>query len=229
MPSTETAVAKLEEKLGRSFSDRGLLRRALTHRSFDHSPLESYERLEFLGDRVLGLIVADMLLKAFPGEPEGHLSKRFNALVRKETLAEVAGDVGIGAALRLGQSEDVAGGDNPAILADVCEALIAALYLDGGLDAARSFVSKEWTGRLHADPSPPKDPKSSLQEWTMGRDLGLPEYQLVSEKGPAHAPLFHVRVSVRGNGSEEAEGRAKRQAEQEAARRMLDRLSGGND
>lgn len=229
MSSTDAAIQALEGRLGHRFSDRSLVTRALTHRSFNHAPTESYERLEFLGDRVLGMVIADLLLDAFPAEPEGHLSKRFNALVRRETLAEIASELEIGGAILLGQSEDLTGADNPAILADVCEALIAAMYLDGGMDVARRFVSANWEQRLSADPKPPRDPKSTLQEWTMARELGLPDYEIVSTEGPAHAPVFRVRVTVKGHGHEEAEGRAKRQAEQEAASLMLARVAGAND
>lgn len=222
MSLSDEALTALEERLGHRFANRRLLVRALTHRS--HAADHSYERLEFLGDRVLGVVVADLLLQTFPEEPEGHLSRRFNALVRRETLAEIAEAFDLGADIRFGQSEEEAGGQNPAILSDVLEALIAAIYRDGGFDAAYRFVSDHWTPRLGTDPSPPRDAKSALQEWTMARGLGLPVYEETGRAGPDHAPEFTVRVSVPDHGSAEATGKAKRRAEQSAAETLLERL-----
>jgi ribonuclease-3 len=229
MPSTDD-VAKaedlksLEKRLGYVFSNKRRLERALTHRSAGAQGDGSYERLEFLGDRVLGLVIADMLLQRFPKDPEGHLSRRFNALVRQETLADVARDLGLGGVIRFGQYEEAEGSDNPAILSDVCEALIAALYRDAGLDCARDFILRNWETRLDADPTPPRDGKSALQEWTMARGLGLPQYEEVSRSGPDHAPIFTMRVSIPKHGSAQAEGRVKRHAEQSAAEQLLESL-----
>ena len=224
MSSSDPDRAALEARLGHNFANRRLLELALTHRSLSQAGKGSYERLEFLGDRVLGLLVADMLLKRFPKEPEGHLSRRLNALVRQETLAKVARGLELGGEIRFGTSEEAEGGDNPAILADVCEALIAAIYRDAGLEAASKFVTARWEPLLDDNQTPPRDAKSGLQEWTMARGLGLPQYEEVARSGPDHAPVFTVRVSVPGYGAEEAEGKAKRQAEQTAAGSMLRRL-----
>jgi ribonuclease-3 len=223
-PSAEDGYAGLEAKLGHRFRNRRLIARALTHRSAGAAAGGSYERLEFLGDRVLGLVIADMLLTRFPEEPEGHLSRRLNAMVRGETLADVARGLDLGAEIRFGMSEAETDADNPSILADVCEALIAALFRDGGLPAARAFIEAEWARRLEADPTPPRDAKSALQEWTMARGLGFPDYEETGREGPDHAPVFTIRVSVPGHGAADASGRSKRVAEQAAAGDLLSRL-----
>ena len=219
--------ARLEDCLGHEFSDRGLLTRALTHRSaVQNDAGGSYERLEFLGDRILGFVIADLLLVHFPDEPEGHLSKRLQGLVRKEALAEVAGEIELGPHIRFGAGDSMEEErDNPAILSDVCEALIAALYLDGGMAIARGFVERYWKGRLGSSDRPPRDAKSSLQEWTLGRGDGLPQYEIVDRTGPDHSPVFIVEVRIPGQTPVRAEGRTKRAAEQAAASAMLGRLS----
>jgi ribonuclease III len=224
MSSSDTDFKALEKRLGHVFSNKRLLDRALTHRSVGALAEGSYERLEFLGDRVLGLVVADMLLHRFPKDPEGHLSRRFNALVRRETLADVARDLNLGGEIRFGQYEEADGADNPAILSDVCEALIAAMYRDAGLETARAFILRNWEKRLEADLTPPRDGKSALQEWTMARGLGLPHYEEVSRSGPDHAPIFTMRVTIPKHGSAQAEGRIKRHAEQSAAEQLLESL-----
>lgn len=230
MPSTEDewhedpARPDLEERLGHWFEDARLLDRALTHRSLSGPDTPSYERLEFLGDRVLGFVIADALLERFPDEPEGHLSRRLNALVRRETLAEVARALDLGPDIRFGPSEEALGAENPALLADVCEALIAAIYRDAGVEAARAFVARNWEGRFDSAANPPRDPKSALQEWSMGRGLGLPTYEETARGGPDHAPVFTIRVSVGDLGACEGEGRSKRAAEQTAAADLLKRL-----
>lgn len=221
-------IADLEERLGHRFADKDLLERALTHRSVAGSAADgrnpSYERLEFLGDRILGFVIADMLMQHYASEPEGDLSKRLNALVRRETLADVAREIGLGPHIRLGGADDTAR-DNPAILSDVCEALIAALYRDAGIDAARVFIERCWTDRLGQETAPPRDAKSMLQEWTMGRGEGLPKYEVVDQSGPDHAPVFVVEVRIPGQPAQRAEGRTKRAAEQEAAARMLESVT----
>jgi len=185
----------------------------------------SYERLEFLGDRVLGLVVADMLLAQFPDEPEGPLAQRLADLVRRETLAAVALELDLGASLRIAKSgQDDDERHNPAILADVCEALIGALYLDGGLAAARQFIEPIWQPLLIEARKPPQDAKTALQEWAQGRGLPLPEYRETARSGLDHEPVFTIEVTVAGHGGESAEGRSKRQAEQAAAARLLARL-----
>jgi ribonuclease-3 len=172
--------------------------------------------LEFLGDRVLGLIVAEMLLETFPDEDEGMIARRHAALVRAEALTRVARDVGLGGALRLKGERP-----NPAILADACEAVIGALYLDGGLDAASRFVRQAWQELLAETPAPPKDAKTELQEWAQGRALPLPSYREIGREGPAHAPVFTVEVDVTGLPPIRAQGASKRTAEQRAAEQML--------
>ncbi len=220
----------LAERLGHGFARPELLVRALTHPSAatrQGGIDDSYERLEFLGDRVLGLIVADLLLARYPREPEGALALRHTELVRRETLAEVAAEIGLDDYLRLAKGEEAAGERyNPALLANACEAVIAALYLDGGLAAAWAFVERLWSARLEADAHPPQDAKTALQEWTQGRALGLPEYREVGREGPAHEPYFTLEVEVEGAAPAQGEGRSKRLAEQAAAERLLTRLRG---
>ena len=223
----------LAERLGHGFARPELLARALTHPSAAHRQGgidDSYERLEFLGDRVLGLIVADLLMARFPREPEGALAVRHAELVRRETLAEVAGEIGLDDYLRLAKGEEAAGERrNPALLADACEAVIGALYLDGGLAVAWAFVERLWGARLEAEARPPQDAKTALQEWAQARALGLPKYREVGREGPAHEPYFTLEVEVAGAGAQPArgEGRSKRLAEQAAAARLLARVRGG--
>ena len=218
-------MTDLAQRLGHRFAQPELLRRALTHPSAAIGPTDSYERLEFLGDRVLGLIVADLLLARFPREAEGALARRLAALVRREALAEVARELDLGGHLALAKAERQAGeADNPALLADTCEAVIGALYLDGGLEAARGFVAPIWRTRLEADARPPQDAKTELQEWAQGRGLSLPDYSEVARSGPAHEPRFTVEVQVEGEAPEVGEGRSKRQAEQQAAERLVARI-----
>ncbi len=229
----QMANTALEDKIGHRFARSDLLEEALTHRSVGHgqSPRRrgkagsaSYERLEFLGDRVLGLVVAEMLLERFPRESEGDLARRHADLVRKETLAQVALDLEIPAFVRLPLVEEPAARSNPALLADVCEAVIAALYLDAGFDEARRFVKKHWQGRMDAAVAPPKDAKTALQEWAQARSLKLPTYRLVRSDGPPHQPIFTVSVHVMGYDAVEASGPSKRLAEVVAATALLDQL-----
>lgn len=213
----------LGEVLGHRFAEPQLLEEALTHSS--HTGRRSYERLEFLGDRVLGLVVSEMLLKRFPDEAEGTLAIRFAALVSGESLASVAMDIDLGSHIAASPGEAEAGvRDNPSILADVCEAVIGALYLDGGLEAARDFIEPHWRALLEADPRPRQDPKTALQEWAQARGAALPAYREVARSGPPHAPVFTVEVAVEGKAPERGEGRSKRVAEREAAERLLKRL-----
>ena len=217
----------LTDRLGHEFHDPGLLRRALTHASATRghgSDLINYERLEFLGDRVLGLIIARLLFLRFPDEPEGDLARRLAALVRKETLADVAGELDLGQVMDFGPAEQDGGADNPSVLADACEAVIGALYLDGGLIAAERFVLPFWTPHLEAEDTPPQDAKTALQEWAQGRALPLPTYREVAREGPPHEPLFTVEVQVEGLRPATAQGRTKRMAEQAAAEFLLAQL-----
>ncbi len=223
MTSDLLAVEKL---VGHTFADKGLLTAALTHASYGHKVRTSYERLEFLGDRVLGLVVADALLRRFPRETEGDLAKRQAALVQRDTLANVARDLCLGAHLRVSKGEEHMGGrDNPNLLSDVMEALMAALYLDGGLPAARAFIGPLWDPLITADKSPPKDAKSALQERSQALRLGLPTYALERQLGPDHNPTFVVSVALAGREPVEGKGQTKRDAEQAAAVHLLTLLS----
>jgi ribonuclease III len=245
------AFADVLAALGYDFSAPSLLAEALTHPSAivpqrgrarrvkdPHPSLPrsrgrdrqggGYERLEFLGDRVLGLVVAELLWRRFPDEPEGLLTRRHTYLVRRETLARVAETIGLGPHLILSRAERAAGAAaNPAILADACEAVIAAIYLDGGYEAAADFIRRLWEPLIGAMEAPPRDPKTMLQEWAQARGLGLPHYELVSASGPDHAPQFTVAASIAGGVPATASGPAKRIAEAGAAAALLERLAAG--
>ena len=216
------------EVLGHDFADPGLLSRALTHGSVPRRRRgagDDYQRLEFVGDRVLGLIIAERLYRDFPEEREGALAKRFAMLVRREALAEVAGRIGLGPHITISKSEaEVGGRENPAILADCCEALIGALFLDGGLEPARRFVEAQWRTLIEADLRPPEEAKTALQEWAQARGLALPVYREVEREGPDHDPTFTVEVGVQGQAPTRGSGRSKRLAEQAAAARLLEGL-----
>jgi ribonuclease-3 len=242
----EAATVDLGRWLGHTFGRPDLLAEALTHpsalpqrrsgrerRRTHHAPERGYDRLEFLGDRVLGLIIADVLWRRFPDEPEGHLTRRLTHLVRREALAQVATSIGLGRHLRLSPSEAAAGtANNPGILADVMEAIIAAVYLDGGFAAAFAVVDRLWQPLIAVMDGPPLDPKTTLQEWAQGRRLPLPEYRLVATSGPDHAPQFTVAVQVAGKEEAIASASSKRGAEIAAAAALLERLAdagrGGN-
>ncbi len=221
------ASTVLEDRVGYRFSDVALLNCALTHISALKGPRNrtgSYQRLEFLGDHVLGLVVSDMLFRAFPKADEGELSRRLADLVRKETCAEIAGTIELGAAIKLGSSEVNAGArKRPAILADVCEALIGAVYLDGGYQAAADLVERLWQARMRATTQPLRDPKTVLQEWAQARGLPTPAYREVARSGPDHDPEFRVAVQLPAFAPAEGSGRSKRAAEQAAAAAMLAR------
>jgi len=217
----------LYKAIGHRFADSVLLAEALCHPSAAEATRRrhGYERLEFLGDRVLGLVMADMLLHAFPDEDEGHLSRRFVALVRRETLVRVADRIGLADFLTLSPGEEESGGrDNPAVLADSCEALIGALYLDGGLDVARRLIERYWTDLIDEDVSPPKDAKTALQEWLQGRGRPLPVYEVIDQQGPAHDPRFTVEVRIKGYPPGRGEGSSKRAAEQRAAEALMETI-----
>jgi ribonuclease-3 len=216
----------IERRIGHRFAARALLRQALTHSSAAGRGRRSNERLEFLGDRVLGLAVADLLIRFYPDEPEGALTPRFSGLVSEPVLAEVARELGLGGWLDVARSEEEMGGRaRPGILADAFEALIGAIYLDGGLAAAAGVVRSCLEPRLETMIMPPRDAKSALQEWTQSRGLGLPDYRITATTGPAHAPTFEVAVSLGDLGSATATGGSKRAAEQAAAEQLLARLS----
>ncbi len=221
--------AQLEETIGYVFNDKDRLKLALVHssthrRKKDGSNIDN-ERLEFLGDRVLGLVIADLLFNRFPKDREGDLARRHTALVRKEALARVAEMIALGDYIDMLPAEAALGGrENPAILANACEAVIAALFLDGGLNAAQNFITTFWQELVEEDPTPPQDSKTALQEWAQGRGLPLPSYRIIEQSGPAHAPEFIIEVSVLNHTPQRASGTSKRKAEQAAAGALLDVL-----
>ena len=217
---------ELEQKTGYTFADKTLLDGALTHISAlsGKNRVASYQRLEFLGDHVLGLVVSDLLFRGFPNADEGELSRRLADLVRKETCADVARGIDLGAAIRLGASEANAGGrQRVAILADVCEALIGAVFLDGGYQSAAAVVEQLWGERLRTPASPVRDPKTALQEWAQARGLPTPSYREIARTGPHHDPEFRVAVLLPELMPAEGLGRSKRAAEQAAAAALLSR------
>ncbi len=225
--SPAPALSALVARLGYSFHAPERLQQALTHRSTGQPRLESNERLEFLGDRVLGLVLADLLYQTFPNEPEGALGVRFTNLARKETLAKVAETLSLGPHLILGPGEDDQGGRrNAAILADACEAILGAVYLDGGLEPAARLIRTHWTPYLAAAPAADKDAKTRLQEWAQGRGLALPAYREQDRTGPDHAPVFTVQVTVEGYAPADGSGASKRAAEQAAALALLTAVEG---
>jgi ribonuclease-3 len=225
-------AAVAEGILGHRFSRPELLREALTHRSA--APVTrggrlkgagSNERLEFVGDRVLGLLIAEWLIERYPDEQEGKLGPRLAQLVSQPVIAAIAEAAGLSAALTVGHSESKVGVRRKAtVLADAVEALIGALYLDGGLEPARFFVRRAWEATMTAQLAPPKDAKTALQEWALGRGKALPAYEVVSRSGPPHAPVFVIRVTVDGRSATGTAG-AKRAAEQNAAAALLGELA----
>jgi ribonuclease-3 len=217
---------ELEERIGHSFAETSLLESALTHISAlsGKSRASSYQRLEFLGDHVLGLAVSDMLYRAFPKADEGELSRRLADLVRRESCADVARSLELGAVIKLGTSEANAGGRvRLAILADVCEALIGAVFIDGGYPAAAAMIERLWSERMRTPARPLRDAKTVLQEWAQARGLPTPSYREVERTGPHHDPEFRVAVALPDLDPAEGIGRSKRAAEQAAAAAMLAR------
>lgn len=225
MTRKKSDLSALEERLGYRFKDRALLDQALTHKSFvtgrKHA---SNQRLEFLGDRVLGLAVAEMLYASFPGNLEGELSQRHTALVRNETCVEVAQLLELGPHLRLAPGERNAGGErNPSILGDACEAVMGAVFLDGGYEPARQMIERYWRPLMTATAQAPRDAKALLQEWALGRGLPVPSYREVGRTGPDHKPEFRVCLELPGIEPAEGIGPSKREAERAAASSMLAR------
>jgi ribonuclease III len=217
------AMAEAAARLGHAFARPELLVEALTHPSVASGPHN--QRLEFLGDRVLGLLIAEALLAQDPDAEEGQLAPRLNALVRKETCAEVATALDLGAALRLGRSEMLTGGRRKtALLGDAMEAVIAAVYLDGGLEAARQVVLRHWGARIAAAREVGRDAKTALQEWAQARGLPPPAYHDVTRCGPDHAPQFSVEVRLQDGHAAVADAPSKRAAQQRAAETLLARL-----
>ena len=223
-------LAALETRIGHRFRDGEMLARALTHLS---SPAaggqargQSYQRLEFLGDRVLGVAVAEMLYRAYPQATEGELSMRLAKLVRRETCAAVAQEWDVGPHVVMGQGEARAGGrKKAAILSDICESIIGAVYLDAGFEAARELVTRSWRARMDADVEPERDAKTAVQEWAQARALASPRYVELARSGPAHAPHFVMQVVLDGYEPESGEASSKRAAEQAAAQAFLTRWS----
>lgn len=222
----------LQQTLGYTFENIQLLEKALTHPSLSRlrgtgKKLFNYERLEFLGDGVLGLIIAELLFSLFKDENEGALAKRHAALVRGETVTAIAIELSIGEHILMAEGEEQTGGrQNASNLENTLEALIGAMYLDGGLEIVKAFVLQHWTPKAQAMKKPPKDPKTALQEWAQARKLPIPEYKAIKTEGPAHLPLFTIEVSVKGQEKLQATGKSKKLAEKKAATAMLEILEG---
>ncbi|MFO1122947.1 MAG: ribonuclease III [Hyphomicrobiales bacterium] len=219
----QTQYLAIADRLGYDFHDRAVLRHALTHAS-GKGKTQDYERLEFLGDRVLGLVIAEKLYRDHPQAREGDMSGRHSALVRRETCAEVGRTIGITDFIVVGESERAKGMNlNATVVGDVMEALIAAIYLDGGLEAARAFILRHWQPVLDAPRVSEKDPKTFLQEWALARSLPIPTYRILSREGLQHDPVFEVSVEIKGKDPVQATGKSKRAAEQGAAAAFLKR------
>ena len=217
------SIEKLQTKIGHIFHDPLLLQTALTHSSTGAG--KNYERLEFLGDRVLGLVVAQILYEKFPTEPEGHLAKRLAALVQGSFLAQIAREMKLGEYIDFSHAEAAAGGgDNDNILADVFESLIGALYLDSGFEACEKLITALWGDRFDTMKKPPQHPKTQLQEWAQSKGLELPRYKIVGQSGPDHAPVFDVQLIVDGHAPVNAQAPSRQQAEKLAAMAFLDGL-----
>lgn len=214
-------------RLGHRFTHPDLLTRAVTHASLSSATRPDNQRLEFLGDRVLGLVMAETLLAADEAAAEGQLAPRFNALVRKESCADVAREIGLGEVLKLGRSEMMSGGRRKeALLGDAMEAVIAAVYLDGGFEAARSLILRLWGGRIGAVEADARDAKTALQEWAQARGQTPPTYTALGREGPDHQPVFTVQVRLASGETEQAKAGTKRVAEQAAAKALLARMEG---
>ncbi len=220
----DARLAELEQRLDHTFRDRNLLREAMTHGSaLDGASKKrrSYDRLEFLGDRVLGLVVAERLLAEHKSEHEGEIAPRFNALVNRHACARAARAADLGDAVILSPSEEAQGGrGKEAILADICESVIAALYLDGGLEASRAFIMRFWADAFDDVKDAPRDAKTVLQEWTAAKKRGL-SYAMIEQSGPEHAPHFVIEARVDGFDPGRGEGGSKREAQRMAAAAFL--------
>jgi ribonuclease-3 len=225
--ATKAATSATEERIGHKFADASLLVTAMTHVSAlkpSRKRGESYQRLEFLGDHVLGLIVSDMLYRSFPNADEGEMSKRLADLVRKESCADVAKSLGLADDIKLGAVGAGAGARlRKSVLGDICEAVIGAVFVDGGYAAAKEFVERNWTERMKKPRQPLRDPKTVLQEWAQGKGLPTPVYREVERTGPHHDPQFRVAVDLPGLAPAEGIGGSKRAAEKVAASVMIER------
>jgi|TARA_R110002033_G_C3874683_1_gene237491 ribonuclease-3 len=215
-----------QDRIGHRFGQPELLLRAMTHSSIASDTRPDNQRLEFLGDRVLGLVIAEALMNGDRTAEEGQLAPRFNALVRKEACAEVARSVGLGDVLKLGKSEQVTGGRRKlALLGDAMEALIAAVYLDAGLDAARAMILRLWSDQVENVEYDARDAKTTLQEWAQARGMKPPVYTVTERSGPDHAPVFRITASLGDGPSADGEAPSKRAAEQAAAKALLTEVS----
>ncbi|MBL0318720.1 MAG: ribonuclease III [Alphaproteobacteria bacterium] len=217
----------IQKHLGYTFKDSSLLQESLTHPSLKGKATEEtivvhYERLEFLGDAVLGLVIAENLIRRYPDENEGGLAKRHSALVCGATLARIAQGLDVGNFIVMTHGERISGGEsNKANLEDALEAIIGAIYLDGGLEPAKTFIEFHWQPLMDVMIAPPRDPKTALQEWAQKRGKPIPQYVMIHQEGPAHAPDFTVEVRVEGMKSVRANGSSKRLAERDAAAALL--------
>ncbi|WP_373634785.1 ribonuclease III [Yoonia sp. SS1-5] len=219
-------LSAFAKRLGHRFETPELLVRAVTHSSMVSPHRDDNQRLEFLGDRVLGLVMAEALLNADPSAPEGLLAPRYNALVRREACADVARQIDLGAVLKLGRSEMKSGGRRKeALLADAMEAVIAAVYQDGGFDAARRVILAQWGGRISNVAADARDAKTALQEWAQARGETPPQYIEIARKGPDHQPEFTIEARLASGPTEQATAGSKRQAEQAAATALLKKVS----
>lgn len=224
------AITAFAQRLGHRFDDPALLVEALTHPSLSSETRSSNQRLEFLGDRVLNLAIAQALFEAYPDATEGDLAPRYNALVRKETCAEVARGIGLGDALRVGRGEMLKGGrKRDAGLGDAMEAVIAAVYLDAGYDTARALVIRLWGDRVRTVERAARNVKSALQEWAQARGMPPPAYDLINTSGPPHDAVFTVQARLENGMTAQASGKSKRMAEQGAAENLLMRLESTDD
>lgn len=220
---TDPALQELQENLDYTFKNIELLQRALTHSSTG-AP-QNYERLEFLGDRVVGLVIAHILWQTFPDEPEGDLAKRHAALVQGKMLAKLSRLIKLGEVMQMSDAERAAGGtENENILADGLEGIIGAMYIDSGLAECERVIKRLWGNSIHIMKAPPQDPKTALQEWAQGRALPLPKYELIGKEGPDHAPTFEIKVEVEGYPPWTCKGTSRRKAEKEAAAMLLAHL-----
>jgi len=206
------SIEDLQKKIGYNFKDPNLLKIAMTHSSTGEQ--DNYERLEFLGDRVLGLVIASLLFNKFPSENEGDLAKRLASLVQGQTLADLSSRLSLGDYIFFSSAEAASGGaENDHILADVFEALIGALYIDSGYSECSKLIETHWQDVLYTMQSPPQHPKTAIQEWAQGKNLPLPSYDIISQSGPDHAPMFEVQLNIKGHPPISATGRSRAEAE----------------
>jgi len=221
---------ELEDKIGYSFENKKILEEAVTHSSFPYVGVQtSYDRLELLGDAIVGLIISEALYKRFPDEPEGHLSKRKAALVCGDTLSSISRSLSLGKFIRMGTGfKNSNGQDSDSILEDVFESIAAAIYLDGGFDKAKDFILGSLDPMIDKYTAPPQDPKTKLQEWLQSRGYPIPEYKTINQEGPSHSPVFTTEVSVKGFDSVTSQGNSKKEAQREAAAKLYNQIKQEN-